>query len=66
MKEKNIVEHSQCGVTNLSSSLTDLFVFLAEMADSLMMLRLIPSNISKIQMVKQNVSSANSWMRLEC
>lgn len=47
MKEKNIVEHSQCGVTNLSSSLTDLFVFLAEMTDSLMMLRLIPSNISK-------------------
>lgn len=58
MKEKNIVEHSHCGVTNLSSSLTDLFVFLAKMADSLMMLRLIPSNISKIQMVKQNVSSA--------
>ena len=46
MKDENVVEHSQCGLTNLSSSLTNLIAFLDEMSGSLMILRLISSIIN--------------------
>lgn len=46
MKDKNVIEHSQCGLTNLSSSLTDLIAISDEMAGSLVILRLISSIIN--------------------
>lgn len=46
MKDKNVIEHSQCGLTNLSSSLTNLMAFLDEIAVSLTTLRLISSIIN--------------------
>lgn len=46
MKDKNVIEHSQCELTNLSSSLTNLIAILDEMAGSLVILRLISSIIN--------------------
>lgn len=45
-RDKNVTEHSQCGFTNLSSSLASLIAFLDETAGSLVIMRLISSFVN--------------------